>query len=161
MATNGGCRCHEKHPRKAISFLAGELCEEKISNLKIRSEISSLIAEFRGLYGGDLSDDAISLFLSELEKLSYGKSPIFVESILAAAIKTDDGNVAIALRPGRHPDIIHHLARSGFKTPIAGAQGFITSTGRFVGRVEAKKIAIEAGQLVESEYPQLYSEDLW
>jgi len=58
-------------------------------------------------------------------------------------------------------DIIHHLAKSGFKTPIDGKQGFITSTGRFVGRVEAKEIAIASGQITESEYSQLYSEDLW
>lgn len=78
-----------------------------------------------------------------------------------AAIKTSDENVAVVLKPGRHCDIIHHLATMGFKTPISGAQGFITSTGRFVGRVDAKAIAITSGQLVDSEHSQLYSEDLW
>jgi len=84
-----------------------------------------------------------------------------METIIMAAIKTSDENIATVLKPGRHCDIIHHLAKNGFKTPITGAQGFISSTGRFVGRVDAKAIAIASGQLVDSEYPQLYSEDLW
>lgn len=35
----------------------------------IRKEIRPLIYEFRELYSGDLSEDAIALLLSELEKL--------------------------------------------------------------------------------------------
>ena len=86
---------------------------------------------------------------------------IRMETILLAAIMTSEHNVATVLRPGRHCDIIHHLARSGFKTPISGKQGFLTSAGRFVGRCEAKDIAIKSGQVTETEFSQLYSEDLW
>jgi hypothetical protein len=84
-----------------------------------------------------------------------------MESIIMAAIMTSDVNVASVIKPGRHCDIIHHLVKEGFKPPIKGKQGFITSTGRFVGRVEAKELAIAAGQITESEYSQLYSEDVW
>ena len=83
------------------------------------------------------------------------------ERIILAAIKTGENNIATALNPGRHDNIIHHLAKSGFKTPIKGTQGFLTSKGRFVDRVEAKRIAVEAGQVKETEFRQLYSEDLW
>jgi hypothetical protein len=37
---------------------------------KIKNEIKSLIHEFRDLYNGDLSGEAVSLLLSELEKIS-------------------------------------------------------------------------------------------
>jgi hypothetical protein len=41
-------------------------------------------------------------------------------------------------------------------------QGFYTSAGRFVDRVEAVEIAKAAGQITEPKWPpQLYSEDLW
>jgi hypothetical protein len=36
----------------------------------IRKEIDSLIREFCDLYDGDLSNDALALFLTELRKLS-------------------------------------------------------------------------------------------
>lgn len=84
-----------------------------------------------------------------------------METIILAAIKTGVNNIATVLVPGRHHDIIHHLAKSGFKTPITGEQGFITNEGRFVDRVEAKRIVIESGQLIKTEFSRLYSEDLW
>ena len=42
-------------------------------------------------------------------------------------------------------------------------QGFLTSTGRFVTRVEAMKIAHRAGQAFRSKERthELFSEDLW
>ena len=84
------------------------------------------------------------------------------ERILLAAIKTGDNQVSVSLHPeSRHSEIIHHLARCGFETPIKGEQGFLTSTGRFVNRVEAKEIAIKSGVVNETEFNQLYSEDLW
>jgi hypothetical protein len=39
-------------------------------------------------------------------------------------------------------------------------QGFITNCGRFVNRVEAATIAVEAGQ-VNEEITFLFSEDMW
>ncbi len=98
-------------------------------------------------------------------------SPI-VERIEAAAISLD-GVVWSVPRPGRHHDVIQHVLR---KRPeldfVGGAQGFVTSTGRFVGRYEAKDIARAADQIIASEigpggvpfkrqYPELFSEDVW
>lgn len=41
-------------------------------------------------------------------------------------------------------------------------EGFLTSDGRFVNRVEGYYIAWKAGQLKESKVvPELFSEDLW
>lgn len=40
-------------------------------------------------------------------------------------------------------------------------RGFRTSTGRFVGRIEAARIATEAGQIQMSPGAELHSEDLW
>jgi hypothetical protein len=55
------------------------------------------------------------------------------------------------------------MVRSGKPTPIKGEQGFILSDGLWVDRETAKKVAIEAEQLlpraVNSKY--LFSEDVW
>lgn len=84
------------------------------------------------------------------------------ERIILSAIKTAEEQISAALHPhSRHCEIIHHLAKSGFKTPIKGEQGFLTSEGRFVDRIEAIDIAKEAGQIEKAEFFQLYSEDLW
>jgi len=40
-----------------------------LDSMKIRRKISSLIEEFRELYHGDMSDDALSLLLTELQKI--------------------------------------------------------------------------------------------
>lgn len=41
-------------------------------------------------------------------------------------------------------------------------QGFLTSTGRFVGRREAAQIALHSGQIKELKFgSELYSEDLY
>lgn len=47
--------------------------------------------------------------------------------------------------------------------PGGDAQGFVTNTGRFVGRVEALAIAKQAGQAIKKNGSKryLYSEDLW
>jgi hypothetical protein len=89
-----------------------------------------------------------------------------METIILSAIKTttNENNIVVsaALQPhSRHCNIIHHLAKMGFLIPIKGEQGFITSTGRFVERAEAKKIAIDSGQIKETISSTLTSEDLW
>lgn len=93
------------------------------------------------------------------------------EVVAKAAIRfkadTPDGEQEIVVtveQPGRHHNIIHALAMLGMTTPIGGDQAFVTSTGRFVDREEAAKIAIEAGQLRREGLiapPDLYSEDVW
>lgn len=78
-----------------------------------------------------------------------------------AAIKTGENSIAVVPKPLRHPHIIHRLVQRGFKKPIKGEQGFLTSEGKFVGRVEALEIAKRAGQIKETPHSKLYTEDLW
>lgn len=58
----------------------------------------------------------------------------------------------------RHNDII---ARFGKLYLDVTKQGFYTSWGRFVDRKEALQIAKDAGQVEETNFNQLYSEDLY
>lgn len=89
------------------------------------------------------------------------------ERIERAAIRHADGTVFDVPRPGRHSHVIALM--SAMDKPFAcpeeecHEQGFITNTGRFVDRYEARKIAEAAAQLIERamNLPQLYSEDVW
>lgn len=81
--------------------------------------------------------------------------------IVAAAIK-QGGIVYSVPRPGRHHHVIKHMVDCGIEPPIFGEQGFLTEDGTFVDREEARRIAIEAGQVVNPDHPrELFSEDLW
>ena len=85
------------------------------------------------------------------------------ERIIAAAVQL--GATISLPPPARHHTIIQTMdAEMGIDGTLAApqTQGFITSTGRFVNRVEAYYIAHKAGQIIsETKGPQLYSEDLW
>lgn len=77
------------------------------------------------------------------------------ERIVAAAIYSDLGLIVSLPAPARHGTILH----SGQPD---GVQGFLTSTGRFVNRVEAYYIAYRENQIIgEGRPPQLFSEDVW
>lgn len=79
----------------------------------------------------------------------------------AAIILTEDV-IAVGIKPARHCDIIHTLAKSGCKILcIDGEQGFMTDEGYFIDRVSAKAHAQKAGQMKETGFRQLYTEDLW
>ena len=84
--------------------------------------------------------------------------------ILAAAIKLVDGRVLSVPQPARHPSVIL-LAQKERLSLSGSTQGFITSEGRFVDRLEAFKIAGAAGQLLPGweklSGQWLYSEDVW
>jgi hypothetical protein len=85
------------------------------------------------------------------------------ETIVGVSIMRD-GIPASLPKPYRHHHLILMLASIGEDTPITGEQGFWTSNGRFVDRVEGKKIAVAAGQYKAATDPDLvdlYSEDLW
>lgn len=103
------------------------------------------------------------------------------EYILCAAIHYDDGEININRRCKnypktgivicgfRHPDIIgilptNNSMRNDGKV-YKCTQGFITSKGRFVDRIEAYKIAKREGQLlVGADFEgkvQLFSEDIY
>lgn len=95
-----------------------------------------------------------------------------IERIEAVAIRLA-GTTWTVPRPGRHHDV---FARIAIERPelsrIGGEQGFLTSTGRFVDRAEARKIAEAAGQIIASrvdaqgvlykfDHYHLFSEDVW
>jgi hypothetical protein len=90
------------------------------------------------------------------------------ERIAAAAIRHPDGEVFSVPPPGRHNHVIFLMIESG-RYPVDAngerrmSQGFVTNTGRFVDRVEARGIAEEAGQLIDRAQTssRLFSEDMW
>jgi hypothetical protein len=83
------------------------------------------------------------------------------ESITAVAIKQPDGRVWQAPRPQRHHHLIRTIATATGVTPVLGEQGFVTSSGRFVSRIDARRLAEAAGQVDKYVPSELYSEDLW
>ncbi|MDR2146421.1 MAG: hypothetical protein LBE91_08190 [Tannerella sp.] len=92
------------------------------------------------------------------------------EYILCAAIHFDDGNyyphhkqygTGIVACGYRH-HLIFTLRPKEFKGKET--QGFLTSKGRFVNRIEAYTIAVNAGQIKDynsNPYSKLFSEDLY
>lgn len=86
------------------------------------------------------------------------------ERIVAAAVKRD-GIIYTMPPPARHHTIMqavdknhgqHHLPF------LPDEQGFLTSTGRFMGRIGAAAMAKDNGQITATKWGQeLYSEDLW
>jgi hypothetical protein len=74
------------------------------------------------------------------------------ETITGVAVLTNDGCLWSLPKPNRHCHIFALAAFVG-KSAEPGKQGFTTSGGRFVDRMEAAQIAGKAGKL--------YSEDLW
>lgn len=115
-------------------------------------------------------DDYLSLIESEVR---VGRDQAVTnrvkERIVAAALKI--GEVVYSVpRPGRHHTIMHALARSDERHWLEHGlgreeQGFLTSEGRFVDRMEAALIAVSAGQAKASEVSirgnQLFSEEVW
>lgn len=87
--------------------------------------------------------------------------------IIAAAIKVIKDNEECIFMGKRHGNCIEQFAFCNFRMPLfESVQGFMTDDFRFLDRVEAKKYAIECGQLIagSEEFPtstELYSEDLW
>lgn len=83
-----------------------------------------------------------------------------MEKIICSAIKYPD---AIFLGK-RHCDCFKLAAVNNKKWSYKNeSQGFWTNKDRFVGRIEARKIAIKAGQLLlrASNGDILYSEDIY
>lgn len=86
-----------------------------------------------------------------------------MERILCAAIKMSINDETIIISGYRHGDcfnIIHKLCPNKYINQ--DEQGFLTSFGRFVDRIEAKKIAKQADQLIRnSVFSELISEDIY
>ena len=81
------------------------------------------------------------------------------ERINGAAIMQD----GVLYTGRRHDFIIHDIVAMTGTRPVTGDQGFVTSEGRYVGRIEAGKLAVAAGQIAKLRYgkgTELYSEDM-
>lgn len=89
-----------------------------------------------------------------------------MEKVVAAAISYKINDIIGCIDFGkRHNEIYEELYKSyGSKLPENLIEGFLTDTGRFVDRYEAKEIAVAANQLIvpiEETYIELSSEDVW
>lgn len=85
------------------------------------------------------------------------------ERIIAAAIQYLGVTFSLP-QPARHAQVMHSLDLVLSPESLATAcQGFLTSEGRFVNRVQARQIAYMAGQDPRTTGPahELFSEDLW
>lgn len=87
------------------------------------------------------------------------------ERIIAAAVQIEGVTISLP-RPARHGQVHHCLETMGIPAHLeaTATQGFLTSEGRFVNRVQAKQIAHMAQQFLpgpKSHQRDLFSEDLW
>ena len=88
-----------------------------------------------------------------------------MEQIIAAAIQIEGVTISLP-RPARHGQVLHAAEPfiASQSQLITCCQGFLTSEGRFVNRVQAKQIAHRAGQpIVRNDvHPRdAFSEDFW
>lgn len=80
------------------------------------------------------------------------------EQIKHAAVKNIHG---LAVLGKCHADCFHKGDELGWRmSSAADDQGFVTSEGQYVGRKEAARIALIAGQITKPT-TILFSEDLW
>ncbi len=85
------------------------------------------------------------------------------ETITTAAILSN-GRVWTLPRPARHHNVLAEMRRQGHALTAFDEQGFLTSDGRFLGRIEAAGLAVASGQVDQeglAAFPNLFSEDLW
>lgn len=84
------------------------------------------------------------------------------ETITAAAVRYEGMTFALP-PPARHGECLCLANTCRPDSFGKQEQGFVTSRHRFVDRLEAKRIAIEAGQLIAraGKLPELFSEDVW
>lgn len=88
------------------------------------------------------------------------------ERIVAAAIRHGELTIS-APPPARHHTLMHPFYDLTLKRITPQNQGFLTNTGRYVGREEAMEIALAASQIDPenrgsgSNSADLFSEDLW
>jgi hypothetical protein len=86
------------------------------------------------------------------------------ERIVAAAIQCDGLTISLP-KPARHCHVLWTALQMMDEDLVhQSTQGFLTSEGRFVTRIEAKFIAHRAGQKIIRENPHetdAFSEDFW
>ena len=87
------------------------------------------------------------------------------ERIVGVAVIREDGSIASLPAPNRHYHILHSLPPNEARSRGNASQGFVTDTGRYVGREEAGRIADTNGQAKRTPGSRvggmLFSEDLW
>ena len=99
-------------------------------------------------------------------ELHTGRVPHLGERVVAAAVQHYTTKLVFSLPiPSRHSDILHAMYGLGLSTTHSdNLQGFLLDSGQFVDRVEARAIALAAGQAVDQSSihaTELFSEDLW
>lgn len=84
------------------------------------------------------------------------------EHITGVALLAEDGRMWALTEPARHGTLFALTAFQGEDAEPC-TQGFVTSEGRFVNRIQALHLATESGQRMRNlgAHTQLYSEDLW
>ncbi len=102
--------------------------------------------------------------LPYLLKIRGEYAPETQERILQVGIVHPDGDVYTVSRPGRHHHVIAYMAamrRGGLRN--TKRQGYVTTHGRWVDRIEGLAIATAANQIIfkHPSYRELYSEDMW
>lgn len=100
---------------------------------------------------------------TSVSKFHYAELVASGVTIVAVAIRHENGSVATMPKPNRHGDVIHAMVSNGHSKPVKGEQGFLLSNGEFVGRKFALRLARENGQLLLNRglRSELYSEDIW
>lgn len=104
-------------------------------------------------------------YSGSLEQMGYPSPPLVeAERIVAAAVQIEGVTISLP-QPARHGTILACTSYSLNMESGRELQGFLTSTGRFVNRIQARHIANIAGQKPGRsggrDNPELYSEDLW
>lgn len=88
-----------------------------------------------------------------------------MERVIAAAIQIEGVTISLP-QPARHGEVLSSADAMGVPESRihTACQGFLTSAGRFVNRVQAKQIAHVAGQPIIRDDPHprdAFSEDFW
>ena len=107
-----------------------------------------------------MGNAALKYYLETISLLNPYPNRTF---IIGVALIDADGEVIAMPPPARHHTLIH-ASRYTIDNPCPMAvQGFLASDYRYVGRSEARAIAIDCGQVNEGELKSdsLFSEDLW
>lgn len=103
--------------------------------------------------------------LEKMERQFRGMHMATHEHITAAAIQIEGVTLSLP-RPARHAEVLNSANAMGVPESLihTAVQGFLTSAGRFVNRVQAKQIAHIAGQPIIRDDPHprdAFSEDFW
>jgi hypothetical protein len=127
-----------------------------------KSNDPRVIAQIEALLDDPITIERIAVNHSSLlVRMLAQRLIIGEEKIIGVAIK--HGGVTYSLpRPKRHSDVVAHVIAAVGEEPPQDSRGFITNTGRYLNRVDAKKLALRNGQLAnDTPSHGLFSQDLW